>query len=397
MGHQGQTFLVGEEIYIRAVEPSDAKRGQSWTTTILPRSTARYEKWIKEEMTKQKRRATYVILRKSDDVPVGSIRTGRWDPRTYLSASIDPLYGEQGQHWLAEALRIAVPWLVDEQQRPILGISLPADAGPGIDAVTGLGARQSVRYREQLRTWGGRTDGLVFEYFNQEWIARIGDPADIELPRSGTGEARPVPAPVVLDSDPPANAVRVGERVYLRPLTKDDAAPIARWTRQETETFWDAGRFMYSAPGFKHWTEGNQKEDPAGHVRFAVCLRENDELIGSLGIADINYLHGFAETESEIYRPEYRGSGYGSEAKHLLFDYAFNTLNLHSLISNVIFPNTRSAAALRKQGYREAGRGHWIFPSFGKFENFVCFDLLAADWRAMPRANSAAAEGERAA
>src|SRR5688572_19091983 len=102
MGHQGQTFLVGEEIYIRAVEPSDAKRGQSWTTTILPRSTARYEKWIKEEMTKQKRRATYVILRKSDDVPVGSIRTGRWDPRTYLSASIDPLYGEQGQHWLAE-------------------------------------------------------------------------------------------------------------------------------------------------------------------------------------------------------------------------------------------------------------------------------------------------------
>jgi hypothetical protein len=51
----------------------------------------------------------------------------------------------------------------------------------------------------------------------------------------------------------------------------------------------------------------------------------------------------------------------------------------------VIFPNTRSAAALRKQGYKEAGRMHWIFPSSGKFENFVGFDLLASDWRAMPR------------
>jgi hypothetical protein len=29
---------------------------------------------------------------------------------------------------------------------------------------------------------------------------------------------------------------------------------------------------------------------------------------------------------------------------------------------------------------------HWAFPSFGTFENFVCFDLLASDWRQMPRA-----------
>lgn len=395
-GHHGQTFLVGEEVYIRAIEPGDAKFGQSWTTTILPRSTERYEKWIKEEMTKARRQATYIILRKRDDVPVGSIRTWRWDPTTYVQANVDPLYGEQGQGWKAEALRMALPWLVDEQHRPRVAVSIPGDDGPTIDALNDIGARQVVRFREQLRTWGGRTDQLRFEYLNRQWVERIGDPAEIELPRSGTGEARPVPARVTLDGDPPANAVRVGERVYLRPLTKDDAPLVARWTRQETETFWDAGRFLYTIPGFQHWTEDQQKADPASHVRFAVCLRENDELIGSLGIADIDYIHGYAETESEINRPEYRGGGYGSEAKHLLFDYAFNTLKLHSLQSLVIFPNTRSAAALRKQGYKEAGRMHWGFSSFGRFENFVCFDLLAADWRQMPRTNGATAEGERA-
>ena len=43
------------------------------------------------------------------------------------------------------------------------------------------------------------------------------------------------------------------------------------------------------------------------------------------------------------------------------------------------------AAALRKQGYREAGRDHWIAFRDGRFVSFVAFDLLASEWRAMPR------------
>jgi RimJ/RimL family protein N-acetyltransferase len=51
----------------------------------------------------------------------------------------------------------------------------------------------------------------------------------------------------------------------------------------------------------------------------------------------------------------------------------------------VYFPNTRSAAALRKQGYTEAGRVTWLYPFEGNFGNMVVFDLLAEEWRAMPR------------
>ncbi len=390
-GHLGQTFLVGDEIYIRAVEPADNAYGQSWTRTILPRSTERYETWIKEEMAKAKRQATYIILRKSDDVAVGSLTTRRWDPVTQVMPWVDPLDGEQGQRWLAEALGMAIPWLVDEQQRPIVKIDVPADGAAVIDRLDAIGARPEVRFREMLRTWGGRTDLLLFEYLNRPWVDRLGDPRDVPLERSGTGEPRPVLAPLILDGDPPANAVKVGHRVYLRPVEKKDAAQIARWTRQETETFWDAGRFMHSTHGYAAWETDQQKKEPRTWVNFAVCLRENDELIGTLGVDGVDYVHGFAETGSLINRPEYRGAGYGSEAKHLLFDYAFNTLNLHALQSFVIYPNTRSAAALRKQGYQEAGRLHWDFASFGKFENFICFDLLAADWRRMPRADFVAA------
>ncbi len=395
-GHLGQTFLVGQEIYIRAIEPSDSAYGQSWTRTILPRSTERYEKWIKEEMAKAKRQATFIILRKADDVAVGSITIRRRDPVTQVMPWVDPLYGERGQEWLAQALELAIPWLVDEQQRPIARIHVEADQQAVIATLNEIGALEAVRFREMVRTWGGRTDHLLFEYRNRQWVERLGDPRETPLERTGTGEPRPVPAPVTLAGDPPANAVRVGPRVYLRPIEKKDAASIALWSRQETETFWDAGRWMYSTHGSAAWETDQQKKEPRTSVNFAVCLRENDELLGTLGVDGIDYVHGFAETGSLINRPEYRGGGYGSEAKHLLFDYAFNTLNLHALQSFVIFPNTRSAAALRKQGYQEAGRLHWDFASFGKFEHFICFDLLASDWRRMPRAGYPAMDEERA-
>jgi diamine N-acetyltransferase len=393
-GHVGQAFLVGDEIYIRAIDARDAERGQSLASGIFPRSSSRHESWIKEELPKQKRGAVYTILRKADDTPVGTLSTWKYEPKTHVNVAVDPLYGEQALRWKAEALRLAIPWLSLEQHRPILALLLPAKEECVIEAALAAGAREGARYRERLRTWGGRTDAVSVEVLNPQWVERLGDPFETAIPRSGTGEARPVPAPVTLEGDPPANAMKVGPRVYLRPMTKDDAAVFTRLSRQDTETFWDAGRWMHSTSAFQHWTAETQKADPVQHVLFTVCLRESDEPIGSVGIYGTDYVNGCAESGSRIYRPEYRGGGYGSEAKHLVFDYAFNDLNLHTLYSTVIYPNTRSAAALRKQGYREVGSLHWDFPSHGGFENFVTFELLASEWRAMPR-TSAGAEGDR--
>lgn len=394
-GLDGQTFLVGDLVYIRAVDPADAEFGTALAATIFPKSTNWLENWIKEDLPKAERTGFFVIVRKRDDQPVGRLTTHRWDPVTHLGSWIDPLLGEQGEHYLAEAMRLVVPWLVDEQHRPNLRIHLGADKTLVTAALDDLGAREVARFREQFRTWGGRTDGVLYEYLNRQWVERLGDPAEIELPRSGTGEPCPVQPPVLPAGDPPANAVRVGQCVYLRPLTKADADAMAYWSMRDTETFWDAGRWPASGIAWAGVEDRLQKDERPDWVRFAVCLRENDEIIGAMGVSDINYLHGTGETESAMFQAAYRGGGYGTEAKQLLLDYAFNTLNLHLITSFVIFPNTRSAAALRKQGYREAGRAHWGFSSFGRFENFVVFDLLASDWRALPRVNADAAPEER--
>ncbi|MEJ7837460.1 MAG: GNAT family protein [Thermomicrobiales bacterium] len=383
-GHQGQTFLVGDLVYIRAVETSDAEYAMWWRDSPFPLSPARVETLIKEEMPKE-RRAALMVVRKSDDVPVGAL----WVTYHSIAVQIDPrfggVYGDLATPWLCEALTMVVPWLVDEQHRPVVHVRLAGHQTEAIAAIEAIGGRETARFRTTYFLNRERQDQVIVEYRNAQWGDRIGDPNQVELTRTGTGVARPVPARVVLEGDPPLNAVLVGQRVYLRPVEEKDGEAMTKLQRLETETFHDLGRRMSSAIGLTKWHDGLQKKDPPAWVRFAVCLRENDELIGAVGIDGIDRIHGFAESESELLNPAYRGQGYGSEAKHLLFEYAFNHLGLHSLQSFVLWDNTRSAAALRKQGYRDAGRLNWTYVKSGKYGDICVFDLLAEEWRSLPR------------
>jgi RimJ/RimL family protein N-acetyltransferase len=335
-----------------------------------------------------------LIVRREADRPVGSVLIHTsWFPSYYVEAATDPIFGEAGDRWRGEAVAMTMQLVVDEWQRPIVQFAPLADELETIAQLEKIGARECTRFREMYSRNGRRVDGLMYEYLNKDWLARLGDPADHEQPRSGTGEPRPVTAPVALEDDPPANAVRVGPRVYLRPIHEDDAVHAAHWSMRESDANWGNGRGVVSGRAWWHEMEKLQKELPQEWIRFAVCLRDNDEAVGFVGIDDIDYTHRFGESESELINPAYRGNGYGSEAKHLLFDYAFNTLGLHVLQSWVLFENTRSAAALRKQGYRAAGRSHWEIHREGTFTHVGTFDLLADEWRAMPR--RAQDEGER--
>ena len=387
-GYQEQTFLIGDEIYLRPPEESDAASTVSWRPTIFPISAMRTEEWIKETLAKQDpfREITLVIVRKVDDVVVGSISASYADVCSEVNAHVDPLFGERGQRWKAEAILLVMRWTVDERRKSAGLIELPADEEIVIEALETGGMKKVSRTREWYLRKGGRVDKVALEYLNQGWVATLGDPNDIEIPRAGTGAPRPVPEKVVPVGDPPRNAVLVGKRVYLRPPTKADAEEIAHYARRETETFFDIGRHLPSPVGFATWSDNKQKEKYPDWIRFAVCLRENDELIGDVGLLDVDYVNRCAETVSFLRRPSYRGGGFGSEAKQLLLEYTFEKLGLHVVQSWVYFPNTRSAAALRKQGYRESGRINWCFPHEGSFGNFVTFDFLASEWRAMPRA-----------
>lgn len=387
-GHTKQTFLVGEYVYLRTIEEDDADYAASWRQGMIRRSVSATESWIEDDL-KDEDDLHLLIIRKSDDRPVGSLVRSTWKHNVWYAGYIDPLFGEKAQTWLGEAYCLALQWAVDEQHRIIAHVEVVPDHQTVVlEMLQGIGARISSTFREALHHNGEYIDWHMVTYLNKDWVQTLGDPFDDVKPRSGTGEPRPVIAPVPVEGEKlPPNAVRVGPRVYLRPLQKADAAEIMEWARRETEPFWSSGRFVVTQTAIEKWFEDLGKNEPQSWVRFAVCLRENDECIGAVGIDGIDYVHRNAESESEFHNVEYRSKGYGTEAKHLLFDYAFNTLGLHTLQSWVMYGNTRSAAALRKQGYRDVGIEPWLVPTSGGYENFGTYELMADEWRAMPRAS----------
>lgn len=177
------------------------------------------------------------------------------------------------------------------------------------------------------------------------------------------------------------NPIMVGERVYLRPPEPDDAEAIAQVYANETDDWIDDfGRYPMSPISFKQWIEDSADESIPDSITLHSCLIDTDELIGWVGLFDINYVNRTAETYSYFAPGKWRERGYGTESKHLLLAYCFDHLQLHILQSYVFGSNKRSAAALRRQGYQPAGTLRLDGPRRGEYLDTWVFDIKRAEW-----------------
>jgi len=385
-----QQFLVGETIYLRALEPGDGKHPTVWRDARFPVNADKAEELIKKDLDSKERYRTVRLLacRRVDDRPVGVATYSTWNwCDGEASVYADPAFGDAAHAYQAEMLGLIVPWLLDERDLMAVWVSIPGNDRVLVEAAGAIEMHQAACLREALWVNGHREDQLTFEGLNRGWQAKLGTPEPgitvAGAPDDPRRRFEGAPSAIFRQpaGDPPKDAVMVGDRVYLRAYTDEDARRESTWNRQETETFFDNGRAMWSAHELTRWNRGHMDEDPAEWVRFAIVLKESGEFIGSNGIADIDWVHKTAETESFIPNLAYRGGGYGSEAKHLLLAYSFERIGLHAVRSFVWGPNTRSQAALRKQGYRDAGRFNWTGRKNAEWTHDMNFDLLASEWR----------------
>jgi len=384
---EGQSYLIGDTIYLRGAELGDAKWATAWRPRPFPISAEEAEKQLKKNVPAEgeKRAALLIACRRDDGRPVGSARIDESDPTTTsVSLHADPALGGAGALVQAEILTQLVPWLSGERYSPV--VVLATDTG--LEAVAAaaelLGMRPAVRLRDGVWRNGQLHDMVFYEYLSPVWITRLGDPGP-GIAIAGEPVATPkAPAPR-RDHDAglplPPNALIGSQRVALRPMQVDDAETIARVIRGEPDASFGHSRFPYSAIAFADWFGEMAEKDPAPDVELAVVLRETGELIGETGLYSIDWIARTAESGSWLYRAADRGKGYGTEAKLLLLEYAFDRLGLNMIWAWVKERNPRSQAALRKQGYRDAGRFTWSGYGPDGFENARMFDLLATEWR----------------
>jgi RimJ/RimL family protein N-acetyltransferase len=385
---EAQSYLIGDTIYLRGAELGDAKWATAWRPRPFPISAEEAEKQLKKRVPEedQKRVPLLIACHRDDGRPVGSARIDESDPTaTPISLHSDPALGAAGALVQAEMLALLVPWLSGEHYRPVVVLATDTGLDPVRAAAESLGMRQAVRLRDGIWRDGRLHDMVFYECLSPVWITRLGDPGP---GIDGAGEPVVASRAPALRRDPaaelplPPNALIGSPRLALRPMQVDDAETIANLIRREPDASFGHSRFPYSAILLADWIGEMAEKDPAPDIELAVVLRETGKLIGKTGLFSIDWIARTAESGSWLYRADDRGKGYGTEAKLLLLEYTFDWLGLNMIWAWVKERNPRSQAALRKQGYRDAGRFTWTGYGPDGFENARMFDLLATEWRA---------------
>ncbi|MCF6136308.1 GNAT family N-acetyltransferase [Pseudalkalibacillus berkeleyi] len=145
-----------------------------------------------------------------------------------------------------------------------------------------------------------------------------------------------------------------GERIYLRPVTKDDLDWLYYHTMNDQEGRRLTGtQAVYSQQGIQNWFDRNSTDD--SRMDLIICLQEGNQRIGDIAMMDIDHLNRNAIVRIAIFEGDKLGKGYGTEAMSLLLEYGFEVLNLHRVGLDVFAFNTRGIKSYEKLGFQQEG------------------------------------------
>lgn len=170
------------------------------------------------------------------------------------------------------------------------------------------------------------------------------------------------------------------ERLLFRKLTNDDASQIMK-LRGDAETMRFIPRPLVTneEEALAHIKMINDNIDKNTDINWAVTEKGSDVCIGIMG---------FYRTQPENYRSElgymilkeYWGKGYVTEAVKTLLDFAFNTLNFHSIEAVIDPRNVASEKVLQKNGFRKEAHHVENFFYNNEITDTVIYGLLKREF-----------------
>ena len=168
----------------------------------------------------------------------------------------------------------------------------------------------------------------------------------------------------------------VGNRLYLSPMSVEDAAIYVKWLNDPTVSE-NIGMDtkITTLESEKEWLKENQNK-----YNFAIVLKESDKLIGNISLIEADLIHRNAVLEIFIGDDSNRGKGYGKEAIKLLLEYGFNNLNLNNIMLSVYSFNKRAIKVYESLGFKKFGTRHKSHYFKGKFYDEIQMEILKEEY-----------------
>lgn len=179
-------------------------------------------------------------------------------------------------------------------------------------------------------------------------------------------------------STPNGKTVIEGERVFLRPPRKRDAAEFVAVNRRSASFHRGLASPPIRSEQFDAFLKRNKQPDG---VVFLICRKEDNAVMGSIALSQIfrgaflNAYLGYQIGE------EFAGQGYMTEAIQLMLRHAFVTLKLHRLEANIQPGNVASIALVRRAGFVREGYSKRYLKIGGRWRDHERWAILVEDWR----------------
>jgi len=185
------------------------------------------------------------------------------------------------------------------------------------------------------------------------------------------------------------NSFLCGEKVYLRPLEKEDGPALVPWLNDPAVTrTLQISQPMSLLAEIAYLEKISQSKDD---VTLGIVSRQSDKLIGAAGLHQIDWRARHASFGILIGILEEWGKGYGTEATHLMMHHAFGTMNLNRVWLHVVSTHEAGIRAYERVGFRREGVLRQQFYREGRYQDLLVMAILRDEWAA-PEAATARAK-----
>jgi len=114
-------------------------------------------------------------------------------------------------------------------------------------------------------------------------------------------------------------------------------------------------------------------------IRCAITLENDDEIIGLVTLANIDYINRCAELHIMIGN-DYQNKGAGKYAVKSILDYAFKDINLNRVELSALENNERAIGLYKKMGFKVEGLKRKAYYKEGKYVNKIEMAILREEY-----------------
>lgn len=173
------------------------------------------------------------------------------------------------------------------------------------------------------------------------------------------------------------------DRLVLRNIDDKDQQAMFEIFSEEKVVYWTDFDLMTTSDDAQ-WVVKYFKEcrENSEQYRWAVCLKESDQMIGTVGLFSFDPDSAKCEIGYDL-NINYHRRGYMSEAVEQILKIAFERLTLHRVEAVITPGNPASRAILEKFGFIEEGTSRECEFYRGQYWDGTYFGLLDREWKAL--------------